>query len=327
MTSYGYEDALARRAASASPLVMAGSSGYFARRAQGLDPALFQGDRLRPEVRRLVLATLYRFWAQHYHAPQSWSTAWIAGSGVTTAWNADREAGGAPGDLDVLIGVHYPAFFAHNPRYAGNSEVSLAAHFNQELHDGLWGSTDHTVINGSVYELTYYVNPGGSDITAINPYAAYNVSDDSWTVHPVAVPDDFSAAYFNNIDRQKVQYDQQEAIGILGSYNMLLNEFGDLVSGSPQWVNKASALHDVVRRGAALFDEIHDGRHVAFAPGGRGYFDPANYRWQAGKGNGTVPAMRALKQLDQAAHRDIGAVCSNPDHLLLLAALANGGQR
>ncbi len=325
--TYGYEEALARRAAAGGSVAMAGSSGYFAQRADGLDPSLFErGEHLRPEVRTHILQTLYRFWAGIYHAPQSWSTAWIAGSGITSAWNADRESGGAPGDLDVLIGVDYPAFFEYNDRYAGNSETSLAAHFNQELHDGLWPSTARTVINGSMYELTYYVNPGGSDIRQINPYAAYDVSNDRWTVHPVEVPADFSEAYFSNADRLHVQQDQQRAVAVLGLYNRALDILTGVQVNSPQYINAAHGLHSVVRQGAALFDEIHDGRHVAFAPGGQGYFDPANYRWQAGKGNGTVSATRALKQLDQAAHKDIGQVCGSPDHLLLLAALANGGR-
>lgn len=304
---------------------MTGGSGYFAQRATGLDPALFDhGDHLRPDVRAHILRTLYSFWTAHFAHPREWSTCWIAGSGITTAWNADREAGGAPGDLDVLIGVDYPLFFRWNPQYRGNSEASLASLFNKQLHDGLWIETDHTQLNGSVYELTYYVNPGGSDIRQINPYAAYNVSDDTWTVHPVQVPEGFSEKFFGNADRQRVLFDQQRAQEIVDEFNRMQSTLQGLHEGSPVYVNQARWMHDVVRRGADLFDEIHDGRRVAFAPGGQGYFDPANYRWQAGKGNGTVPAMRALKQLDQAAHKDIATPCGDPGHLLLVAALANG---
>lgn len=321
----GYEEALARRVAASGQVRMTGGSGYFAQRANGLDPALFEhGDHLRAEVRIQILKTLYEFWASHFAHARSWSTAWIAGSGITTAWNADREAGGAPGDLDVLIGVDYHGFFHWNPQYRGNSEASLAAMFNQQLHDGLWGLTDHTVINGSVYELTYYVNPGGSDIRQINPYAAYNVSDDTWTVHPVEVPAGFSDAFFSNADRARVLYDQQHAQEIVDTFNHARQSVLAAVTHSPEWVNKVTALHDVVRRGAVLFDDIHDGRRVAFNPGGQGYFDPANYRWQAGKGNGTVPALRVMKQLDQGAHKDIATPCGDPGHLLLIAALANG---
>lgn len=161
MTTHGYEDVLARRAAAAGPVQLAGGSGYFAPRASSLDPALFErGDHLRPEVRRLILSKLYGFWENSYVDPMSWSTAWIAGSGITTAWSADREEGGAPGDLDVLIGVDYSTFFAKNPRYAGNPTSAVRSHMNNEMHASLWPSTAATRINGTVYELTFYVFNG-----------------------------------------------------------------------------------------------------------------------------------------------------------------------
>lgn len=323
-----YDDMLARRVAAAGQVSLDGGSGYFARRAEGLDPALFEhGDHLRPEVRQHILDTLYRFWERKFHAPREWSTAWIAGSGITTAWNADREGGDAPGDLDVLIGVDYPAFFRWNPDYQGNSESALAHHFNQQLHDELWSLTDHTSINGSVYELTFYVNPGGSDIRDINPYAAYDVSHDLWTVHPVAVPKGFSDAYFREDERQRVRNDAGEAAHIVQTFNVLQAHIAQLLPNSPEFHNAAAAVHDVVRKGADLFDTIHQGRKAAFNPGGKGYFDFANYRWQGGKASGAVNAMRRLKQLDEQAHRDLAQPCGDPDHLALVAALANGGQR
>lgn len=320
-----YDEALARRALAAQPQ-LAGGSGYFAPRAQGLDPALFRNERLLPDVRLHVLHTLFYYWATHYSSPQVWATVWLAGSGITTAWNADREAGGAPGDLDTLIGIDYNKFFAYNPRYVGNSEGALAQHFNQQLHDELWPSTARTVLNGSVYELTYYVNPGGSDIRDINPYAAYDVTHDSWTVHPVDVPVGFSDAYFSDADRALVASDHERASAIVEHFNQLKHQIS-IETDQARVLNKATALHNVVRAGAALFDEIHDGRHAAFAPGGKGYFDAANYRWQAGKGSGAVPAARVLKQLDEQVHRDLAQPCESTAHLLLLAGLVNGGSR
>lgn len=321
-----YEDMLARRAVSAGQVSLEGGSGYFARRAAGLDPALFEnGDHLRPEVRRHVLHTLYSFWATKYHAPQEWSTAWIAGSGITTAWNADREGGDAPGDLDVLIGVDYPAFFRWNPQYVGNPESALAHHFNQQMHDELWPSTATTRINNSIYELTFYVNPGATDIRDINPYAAYDVSHDSWTVHPVEVPVGFSPEFFRADERAVVQQDAHRAGAITAKFNQVQQRLAASAEGTPQHVNITAELHQVVRDGAALFDEVHDGRHAAFSSGGKGYFDFANYRWQGGKASGAVNAMRKLKQLDQAAHRDLATPCSDTGHLLLMAGLVNGG--
>jgi len=307
---------------------MDGGSGYFAARATGLDPALFElGDHLRPEVRLHILSTLYSFWERLYHAPKEWSTAWIAGSGITTAWNADREGGNAPGDLDVLIGVDYAAFYRFNPDYQGNSEHALAHHFNQQMHDQLWNSTDHTRINGSTYELTFYVNPGGTDIRDINPYAAYDVSHDLWTVHPVAVPKGFSEQYFRADERAAVSGDTRRAADILATFEKYRQQLVDVHPHDPRYRNVAAALHQSVREGADLFDVIHNGRHAAFAPGGKGYFDFANYRWQGGKASGAVNAMRKLKQLDEAAHRDLGMPCGDAGHLALIGSLANGGGR
>lgn len=319
-----YDDVLARRAAAAGPLQLQGGSGYFAARAPGLDPALFAGDQLRSEVRFGILGKLYGFWATRYNHPREWSTAWIAGSGITTAWNADREAGDAPGDLDVLIGVDYASFFRHNTAYQGNPEDALAHHFNQQLHDELWPLTERTSFNGSTYELTFYVNPGGTDIRDINPYAAYDVSHDRWTVHPVEVPRGFSEDYFSGDAQELTRRDALRAQGILTRFNHLQQQLAQSTPGTPQHVNLAAALHTVVRDGAAHFDDVHDGRRAAFRPDGKGYFDVANYRWQAGKGNGSVNVMRQLKQLDERAHRDMAMPCADTGHLLLVAGLVNG---
>ncbi len=323
-----YEDVLARRVAATGHVAMEGGSGYFAPRASGLDPTLFEhGDHLRPEVRQLILGKLYVFWAKRYHAPREWSTAWIAGSGITTAWNADREGGAAPGDLDVLIGVDYANFYRFNPQYAGNPESALVHHFNQQLHDELWPSTAEQRIGTSTFELTFYVNPGGSDIRDINPYAAYDVSHDQWTVHPVEVPEGFSEDYFDADARHLVQTDTARAGTIVATFNRQADTVAALQPGTPYFVTAARALHQTVRDGADLFSVIHDGRRAAFAPGGKGFFDVANYRWQAGKGSGAVNALRRIKQLDEATHRDVIPQCDDVDHLLLMAGLANGGRR
>jgi hypothetical protein len=53
-----------------------------------------------------------------------------------------------------------------------------------------------------------------------------------------------------------------------------------------------------------LFEEIHGGRKQAFSPSGEGYLDYANYRWQAGKESGIVPALRSLKDLSKESQRE-----------------------
>ena len=329
--SYGYEEALARRAAGTT-LSSSGGSGYFAQRGQTLDPALFEHlDHLRPDVRRQVLSTLYDFWIrQGYRNPQAWSQVWIAGSGITTAWDADREAGGAPGDLDSLIGIDYTAFARAHPGFAGSTPHDIAHYLNQQMFNELWPTTARTRVGGSLFELTFYVNDGvgagAFDLRVIEPYAAYNLNVDEWIVHPVDVSADFSDAYFSPADRSVVERDQQDITAAHLRFQVSLLA----VNGAPDAahrLNALRALHEAVSGGSAVYDRIHDGRRAAFSPGGKGYFDPANYRWQAGKGNGTVTLARGFKQLDEASHRDLAAPCSNYGHLLLLASLANGGQR
>jgi hypothetical protein len=46
---------------------------------------------------------------------------------------------------------------------------------------------------------------------------------------------------------------------------------------------------------------IHEDRSSAFTPGGAGYYDFANYRWQSGKRSGVVQAMRKLKDIHKEA--------------------------
>lgn len=327
--SYGYEEALARRAASTT-LTTTGTSGYFAQRAQGLDPALFERlDHLRPEVRRTIIDTLYSFWVkQGYRAPANWSTVWLAGSGITTAWSADREVDGAPGDLDCLIGINYLRFIELHPPYQGSTQHDIAHFLNQQMFDKLWPTTAHTRFGSSgVYELTYYINDGvgaGPDaIKQISPYAAYDVNNDTWIVHPVEVPRDFGPQYFTDEDRDMVTRDQMDIQGALLEYQgalALLNRTTD----QAYRLNAMRDLHNAVLRGAAIYDRVHAGRKTAFAPGGKGYFDVANYRWQAGKANGTINLARSFKQLTEQAHRDLALPCSDIGHLTLLAALANG---
>lgn len=327
--TYSYEQALARRAADAQ-ISTTGGSGYFAARADRLDPALFVGDNLRPDVRGSVLHLLWDFWAhQGYIGFRNWSRLWLAGSGITTAWSADRETdGSAPGDLDTMVGIDYDGVRRTNRQFAGSSDQAIGHFINQQMFDHLWPRTARTVFNGTTYEVTYYVNSGVSarpgGVMAIGPYAAYDLNDDTWTVHPNEVPEGFSEDYFSADDRSRVAATLQEAQAALQRFERARANYTRLVDPGKR-VNAARAVHDAVRQGAAIYDRVHDGRHAAFGNGGAGYLDPANYAWQAAKGNGTISITKAMKQLDEQAHRDEGTPEDDVQHLLLTAALAVGG--
>lgn len=245
-----------------------GASSYFSAPVQCLDPSLFDSrNQMHAQVRVQLLGTLYGYLRSQFHDPESWSTVWLAGSGASYQWSAARD----PGDLDILIGVDYIAFRKANPRYVGLSDNEVSQLLNSDLQQNLWPQTADLNVGGTRYEVTWYNNPGATDIRVINPYAAYNISDRTWTVAPN--PDQHAPS--NPDWERKSAEDYTHAVDILGRY-----EQGD-----------TDALHE----GAALFDEIHTGRHTAFGPGGAGFADWTNFRWQSGKRSGVVPALHVLK--------------------------------
>lgn len=270
----------------------AGESGYFSDPEDHLDTRLFDGDRIKPEVRRWILNTLYSFWGDRYHQPKAWSTVWIAGSGISYQWSAGR----GNGDLDILIGVDYVGFFEANPKFAGLSAADVSAVFNEEFHAELWPSTAETRFNGGTFEVTFYVNPNSTDIRAINPYAAYNLSADEWTVRPPHGED------FNHPQEyyQYAESEARQARQIVDQYNSVAAQAKAANPGSPGWHNSMRQAELLVGQASAMYDSIHLGRKQAFGPGGSGYGDYHNFRWQYHKKHGTAQALHAVA----AAHHD-----------------------
>lgn len=248
-----------------------GESGYFSAPDHGLDPHLFDAEHLKPDVRAWVEGTIFSFLSRDMHLlnPPAWLHIWIAGSGVTYQWNAGR----GNGDLDVLVGISMPAFFKANSQYKGIPDADLASWMNQQMRDDLWPKTAHQDINGHTYEVTFYWNPGvGADLTIIHPYAAYDVLADKWKVRPPKLPADPTTLY----DPSWVTAaddDLKRATDIYQGYYQNGN--------SPRYAALAKDL----------LESIHGGRKAAFAEGGKGYGDWANYRWQSGKQHGIVAGL------------------------------------
>jgi len=71
--------------------------------------------------------------------------------------------------------------------------------------------------------------------------------------------------------------------------------------------NAEAALKLAVEQGAALFEDIHQGRKHAFSPSGQGYGDVYNYRWQSGKASGVVQALKELKEISKKTKQDFEA--------------------
>lgn len=284
------------------PVELKGASGYFAKPDSGLDPHLFAGNAMQPAVRQSILSLLYGFWKGRYRLPRSWSVVWLAGSGASHQWGADRAAIG-PGDLDILIGVDFQRFRRANPQFVGFSDAMMAAQLNKEMHDELWPTTAEYTFGARQYEITFYINPGAQDIRDISPYAAYNVSADNWTVDPIELPEDWGPEKLPGDWREKFGRDTAYGSALVERYNTQVEELGRHDTGTPHWWNASKALRSTTNEALAFFDEIHLGRKAAFLGGGEGFLAFENARWQAGKGSGVIDALRGIKKAHDAARR------------------------
>jgi hypothetical protein len=260
--------------------VQGGSTSYFSSPEEYLDPQLFSGTSLRPNIRNSILKILFNFLNETYRHPDLWAHTWIAGSAVSYQWSAQRE----PADLDVLIGVDYVQFRKANPEFAGLADSQIASMLNDDFRTNLHPETDDW--NG--FEITFYVNATATDIRAINPYAAYDLTHDEWTVFPSK-----EGAPQNPVWEEAARRDHSKAIEVVTRYSQALNDV-KASTGEAQRRNAETRLQQSLSQGAALFEDIHQGRKLAFSPTGQGYYDFHNYRWQSGKKLGTVHALRQM---------------------------------
>jgi len=265
----------------ANPVITPGSTSYFSAPSLELDPNLFQGRELKPWVRSGILSMLFDHLGTQYADPHKWTHAWLAGSGVSYQWEASR----TPGDLDCLVGIDYVKFRESNPDYIGFSNQEIAAEFNEGFNLYLMPNTS----NWEGYELTYYVNPQ-SDIRDINPYAAYDLTADLWTVEPDINPQPpYSRAWEHNAER-----DREMGEELVNRYHNALNELKSTVNPAYR-ANAERKLQNAIEQAVAFYDSIHTGRKTAFSKTGSGYSDYNNYRWQAGKRSGVVQALKSIK--------------------------------
>jgi hypothetical protein len=260
--------------------LQASSTSYFSQPEQELDPELFVNTSLRGWVRNGLLQKLYGFLNAVYRHPDIWTTVWLAGSAVSYQWSAERE----PGDLDVLIGVNYIQFRKAHPEYMGLSDVEISKMLNEDFRENL--QPEMTNWNG--FEVTFYVNPGATDIRTINPYAAYDLTHNEWTVFP-----EKTSAPTNATWESSAQKDRSMASDIVMRYSQALTDLQGANNDAARR-NAEFRLQTALMQGSALFEDIHHSRRYAFSQQGKGYSDFYNYRWQAGKKYGTVPALRKM---------------------------------
>lgn len=280
------------------------STSYFSQTTDELDPVLFEGMHLRTEVRQWILRTIHHILNEDSMSSavpgrlmhsESWARIWIAGSGVSYQWQASR----SPADLDLLLGLNYVEFRRANPAYASFTDSEVASMLNQLFYEELNTAIGDFPFGSDEYDVTAYVNRGVSSrpdgITAINPYAAYDVSMDEWAVLPQKVGGTFNPAWETHVER-----DRQYAEDLVREYGNALRE----VRGAQNPAHRTNAevrLHQVMDKASGLYDELHSGRRAAFGPTGAGYADYNNYRWQAGKRNGVIQAARRIREYLSAA--------------------------
>ena len=236
-----------------------------------LDPAIFDGqEQVRPEVREWVLGTLNGFWQPLYGSWWLWANVYLAGSSASYWWEGDN-------DFDVLVGVSSPKLSRAHPEMAAlaQDQPALCAYFNGQFKEGL--DVEGAVVPGhSVpYDLTFYANPWSYDIRNIRPYAAYNLSEDRWSVHPAKLPAAFSAQSFPASFWQEVAKMADRVKDILA-----LPE--------PERTEQATAL----------LESLHHGRQLAYSPAGTGVFDQRQIMWL------DLERQGLLQQLVLAVHPD-----------------------
>jgi hypothetical protein len=258
-------------------------TSYFSAPAPELDPTLFEGRKLRSWVRQGIRHILTDFLNKRYRHPELWAHPWLAGSAVSYQWQAARQ----PGDLDCLIGVDYIQFRKANPEFKGLTEKEISEQLNEEFKAELYPQTD----NWNGFELTFYVNPGATDIRTIKPYAAYDLKYDEWTVHPdpqqiPAVNEDWERVIGSDKDSTKQIYTR---------FNQARQDLKQSLS-EPNRRNAEARLAAAYQQAEALFHEIHSNRSAAFSTSGEGYNDFSNYRWQAGKREGVIQTLREVRE-------------------------------
>lgn len=287
-------------------------TSYFSTPAAGLDPRIFKNGKLQPKVRNTILQILLDYLNGKFIGASAWSHAWLAGSGVSYQWAAHRD----PGDLDCLVGVDFPRFREANPSYRGLSDKEISKLFNEGFYTELQPRVERFM--GS-FELTFYVNTK-TNILDIKPYAAYSLTEDSWTVAPTAyVP------VVNPEWEVAAEQDRRTAVDILAKYLAAKAKYSQATNDAVK-ANTRAELKIAQAQAISLFEQIHSQRSEAFSPTGGGYTDFNNYRWQAGKRSGVIQALRhmkdeAEKEVEEASRKTYGVELPAADVLVRRAAV------
>lgn len=218
----------------------------------GLDTRLFDGDKLRPEVRASVIRQFTEFCERHgYREWPRWAKIVFFGS-EASEWTAPDRHGN--NDFDLSIGLFYFMFRLHYHPDLYASDEDIAARFTQEMHAELNDPQHRFPGVEGVYDQTWFANLKGWDIAEIRPYAAYDVVEDEWIVRPPHLPD------WSMKDFPEGPGLAEEVRGIV--------EAAEGILAMPEPYR--------TQNGAAFWEFVHANRSNAFGPEGEGWWDPRN---------------------------------------------------
>jgi hypothetical protein len=248
--------------------------------AASLDPELFDGERMKSDVRIGILSTIHGFLGQHFQNSEKWLQTWLTGSGASYRWHAALDLR----DLDVLLGIDFINFKKSNPGFSGIGNAELAQHINGLLRASLWPTTARW---RDQYELTFYVlrDP---DILAINPYAAYGLDQDEWLVRP----DQGTRTAPEQWDLYADMYRERAERAVI-DYSKTLTEL-QAATNPAHRINAEARFKYAVSNASSLYESVHARRGVGFSSTGEGYNDFGNFLWQRGKAAGWLPALRQI---------------------------------
>lgn len=226
---------------------------YWGPNSAQVDQRLFDGDRLRPEIREDILGRVGRVLGRKYLDWQRWTRVYFAGS-QAAQWTDENGEGN--GDFDILIGIDWPEFRKEYPQAEGTDDQIAA-----ELTTKLWHQANisdyrfHLKDGRTVgpFDRTFFVNPRAWDIRALKPYAAYDVTNDTWAVKPIQVPKDWGTGSLPS--------------SYWGYADSLVKEIEAIGTLPPE---------ERHRMAANLWEELHTHRSDAFGDGGKGLYDLSN---------------------------------------------------
>lgn len=219
----------------------------------GLDHRLFTGDQLKPEVRTAVMARLGPVIEPLLgHDWQRYTKVYLAGS-EASEWTSETLEGN--GDFDTLIGIDYD-------HLGGEPGIPVAGLDDDAINDMLntalrvsYNASPWKAPFGGEWDLTGYVNADSYDIRKIKPYAAYNITDDTWAVRPPHLPDWSLESFPEGGDNLVNEAEGYAAVV-------------DAISKMPEPFQ--------TQQGRALWKHLHSDRGRAFSDEGEGWLDPGN---------------------------------------------------